>query len=444
MMNDPVILSRLLTFVTLGFHIILATIGVGIPIFISIAEFVGIKRKDSHYILLARRWARGYTILVAVGVVTGTIIAFQLSLLWPSFMEAAGLVIGLPMFMETFAFFFEAIFLGLYLYTWNHFSKPIYHWLLSIPIVIGSSMSAFFITSVNAFMNTPQGFDVENGIMTNVQPFVAMFNPAMPSKVSHVLTTAYLTGAFVLASIAAFHLLRGKQHIYYKKALHLAMIACFVFSIATVANGDISGKFLAKYQPEKLAAAEWHFETEERAKLLLGGILDEDEQEIKFGLHIPYALSILAFNRPTAEVIGLNDFPKELWPPLFIHYFFNLMVMIGMFLAAVSFTYLVFYYFQRFNSLNRWLLRAILISGPLAILSIEFGWIMTEVGRQPWILRGFLYVSDTATTSEHVFPMLILFSALYIALAILLPTILIRLFSNKKVEAEIENNNVIL
>ncbi|MDQ0254654.1 cytochrome d ubiquinol oxidase subunit I [Evansella vedderi] len=444
MLEDPVLLSRWLTFITLGFHIIMATIGVGIPIFISIAELIGIKKKDHHYILLAKRWTRGYTILVAVGVVTGTIIGFQLSLLWPSFMQSAGHVISLPLFMETFAFFFEAIFLGIYLYTWDRFKNPIFHWMLSIPIVIGSSASAFFITTVNAFMNTPRGFDLENGAFTNVQPFVAMFNPAMPSKVSHVLTTAYLTGAFILAAIAAFHLLRGKTHIYYKKALHLAMIGCFVFSVATIVNGDISGKFLAYYQPEKLAAAEWHFETTDRAKLLLGGILNEDEQEVKFGIEIPYALSILAFNRPSAEVIGLNDFPQDLWPPLYIHYFFNLMIMIGMFLAAVSFIYLVFYYFNRFNSLNPWLLRAILLGGPMAILSIEFGWILTEVGRQPWILRGYLKVAETATTSGHVFEMLILFSLLYLALGILLPVILIRLFTKKSVESEIDKHHIIL
>lgn len=444
MIDDPIILSRWLTFITLGFHIIMATIGVGLPIFISIAEFIGIKKKDNHFILLAKRWTRGYTILVAVGVVTGTIIGTMLSLLWPSFMQAAGHVISFPLFMETFAFFFEAIFLGIYLYTWGRFSNPFYHWLLSLPIIIGSSASAFFITSVNAFMNAPRGFEIENGIVTNVQPLVAMFNPATASKVSHVLTTGYLTGAFLLAAIAAFHLLRGKTHIYYKKGLHLAMIGCLVFSFATIVNGDVSGKYLAAYQPEKLAAAEWHFETEESAKLLLGGILDPDEQEVKFGIEIPYALSILAFNRPTAEVIGLNDFPEELWPPLFIHYFFNIMISIGMFLTAVSFVYFVFYYFNRFNSLNKWLLRAIVLGAPLAFVSIEAGWIMAEVGRQPWILRGFLTVSESATTSEHVFEMLILFACLYFALAILLPVILIRLFRKNTLESEIESQNIIL
>lgn len=440
---DTVILSRLLTFITLAFHIIMATVGVGVPIFFSLAELIGIKRKDPHYILLARRWTRGYVIVVAVGVVTGTIIGLQLALLWPSFMQAAGHLISLPLFMETFAFFFEAIFLGIYLYTWDRFKKPIYHWLLSIPIVIGASSSAFFITVVNAFMNTPQGFEIVNGSFVNIQPLVAMFNPATPSKVAHVLTTAYLTSAFVLAAITAFYILKGRKHVYYKKALHLTMTGCLIFSIATAVNGDFAGKFLAKYQPEKLAAAEWHFETESRAKLILGGILNEEELEVRYQLAIPLALSILAHNTPNAEVIGLNEFPRELWPPLFIHYFFNFMIFIGFYLIAVAIAYM-FGVYIRINPLNAWFLRLIILGGPLSMLAIEAGWIMTEVGRQPWILRGYMKVSEGATTSAHVFEMLILFSGLYIFLAILLPLILIRLFSKRTAEMEIEQRNIIL
>lgn len=440
---DTLLLSRLLTFITLAFHIIMATVGVGIPIFISLAELIGIKKKDPHYILLARRWTRGYVIVVAVGVVTGTIIGLQLSLLWPSFMQAAGHLISLPLFLETFAFFFEAIFLGIYLYTWDRL-QPIYHWLLSIPVLVGASASVFFITVVNAFMNTPQGFDIENGMFTNVQPLVAMFNPATPTKVAHVLTTAYLTSAFILAAISAYFILKGKKHVYYKKALHLAMIGCFVFGLATLINGDFAGKFLAEYQPEKLAAAEWHFETQTRAKLILGGILNEEEQNVRYALSIPLLLSIMAHNTPNAEVIGLNEFLKELWPPLYIHYFFNLMIFIGLYLIAVAALYLMLYYFTRFNPLHHWLLRLIILGGPLAILAIEFGWIMTEVGRQPWILRGFMLVSEGVTTNEHVFEMLVLFSLLYMLLAILLPVILIRLFRGNPAEMEMEKRNIIL
>ncbi|MFD0870153.1 MULTISPECIES: cytochrome ubiquinol oxidase subunit I [Paenibacillus] len=435
--NDPALYSRILTALTLGFHIIFATVGVGVPLMIALAEWTGIRRKDPHYILLARRWARGFVITVAIGVVTGTAIGLQLSLLWPSFMQVAGQVISLPLFMETFAFFFEAIFLGIYLYTWDRFKSRFTHFLLVIPVVIGSSASAFFITTVNSFMNTPQGFTLQDNKLVDIQPLAAMFNPATPTKVSHVLSSAYMTSAFILAAIAAFSLLKKRDHVYYKKALNLTMTAAFIFSISTAVIGDFSGKFLAKYQPEKLAAAEWHFETIEKAPLILGGILTEDNQ-VKYAIEIPYALSILAHGMPNTEVIGLNDFPEDERPPLYIHYLFDGMVMIGVFLALISCVYMVLQYKKSWNPHRRTLLRLIVASGPLAILAIEFGWIFAEVGRQPWILRGYMKTVEGATTSEHVGTMLILFSLLYLVLAITCIKVLRKLFRNHPAEKELE------
>ncbi|KTT87360.1 cytochrome ubiquinol oxidase subunit I, partial [Mammaliicoccus sciuri] len=170
---DAVVISRLLTAMTLGFHIIFATIGVGIPLMFAIAEFIGIKNNNPMYIAMAKRWSKGYTITVAVGVVTGTIIGLQLSLLWPSFMQLGGQVIALPLFMETFAFFFEAIFLSIYLYTWDRFKGKWTHFLITLPVIIGGTFSAFFITSVNSFMNTPNGFDFINGKLMNIDPVAA-------------------------------------------------------------------------------------------------------------------------------------------------------------------------------------------------------------------------------------------------------------------------------
>src|SRR5690625_1686255 len=230
--DDPVFASRFLTLLTLSFHIIYATIGVGLPLFIMIAQWIGIRKNDEHYILMARRWARGFVVTVAVGVVTGTIIGLQLSLLWPSFMELAGQIIALPLFMEVFAFFFEAIFLGIYLYTWDRFEDQRKHLLLLIPVAIGALMSAFFITVVNSFMNTPQGFDIVNGELVNVNPLFAMFTPAMPTKVAHVVATAFMTSAFVLATIAAFRLLKGSKHVYHRQALLFTIKGGLIFSIA--------------------------------------------------------------------------------------------------------------------------------------------------------------------------------------------------------------------
>lgn len=429
---------------TLAFHIIFATVGVGVPVFISIAEWLGIRKKDAHYSLMARRWARGFVITVAVGVVTGTCIGLQLSLLWPEFMRLAGNVVGLPLFLETFAFFFEAIFLGIYLYTWDRFSNPYTHWLLTLPIIIGSSGSALFITTVNAFMNTPQGFTYENGQLTNIDPLAAMFNPAVPSKVAHVLSSAYLTAAFLLAMIAAFAMLRGRKDDYYRKSIRLNMIAGLILAVVTIGIGDIAARFLAEEQPEKLAAAEWHFETGSRAPLVIGGRLDPETQQVSGAVQIPWMLSLLATHDPDGIVIGLNDIPKDEWPPLYVHYLFDSMVGIGFYLLAVPLLFLMLLWLKRWNAYNRWMLALILAGGPLSLLAIEFGWYYAEVGRQPWILRGYLRVSDAATTNVHVGLAFWLFAVLYVVLGVVCLFVLTRLFRNKPAELELETRRIIL
>ncbi|WP_243354739.1 cytochrome ubiquinol oxidase subunit I [Bacillus litorisediminis] len=438
--QDAVFYSRVLTELTLSFHIIYATIGVGIPLMIMIAQWVGIKKKDEHYILLARRWTRGYAITVAVGVVTGTAIGLQLSLLWPHFMQVAGQVIALPLFMETFAFFFEAIFLGIYLYTWDRFENQKKHLLLLIPVAIGASFSAVFITMVNSFMNQPRGFDVVNGELVNINPLVAMFNPATPTKVAHVLATSYMTAAFVLAAIGAYRLLRGSEHIYHKKALFLTMKLGLIFSITTAVQGDLSGKYLAEYQPEKLAAAEWHFETEEGAPLILYGVLDNGE--VKYAIKIPYALSILAHGFPNEEVIGLDQFPEEEIPPLYIHYLFDSMVTIGMMLVLLSLLYVLGIARKwRFVS-SRWFHWLIVLGGPLSILAIEAGWWLDEVGRQPWVLRGILKTVNASTTSGDVDLMLWLFAGLYLVLGVASVVVLMRMFRKNTVERELADREL--
>lgn len=434
--DDPVFASRMLTLLTLSVHILYATVGVGIPLMIMIAQWIGIKKNDEHYILLARRWARGFIITVAVGVVTGTIIGLQLSLLWPNFMELAGNIIALPLFMEVFAFFFEAIFLGIYLYTWDRFENQKKHLLLLIPVALGAGMSAFFITLVNGFMNAPQGFDIVDGALVNANPILAMFNLAAPTKVAHVLATAYMTSAFILATIAAFQLLRGSKHAYHKKALHMTMKIGLVFAIAAALIGDFSGKYLAEHQPEKLAAAEWHFETESGAPLLLYGVLDEN-QEAKYAIEIPYALSILAHGSPSAEVIGLNEIPPEEQPPLEIHYYFDLMVTIGMFMIAVGFIYW-FGTRQRYAFIeSNWFRWILVLGGPLSMLAIEAGWWLAEFGRQPWILRGIMTVDQAATSSNHVGLMFVLFAILYFILVVGTLVVLRKIFKNNPVEKEL-------
>ncbi|WP_100400637.1 cytochrome ubiquinol oxidase subunit I [Bacillus sp. FJAT-44742] len=433
---DPAVYSRILTALTLSFHILFATIGVGVPLMIALAEWTGIRKSDPHYILLARRWARGFVVTVAVGVVTGTAIGLQLSLLWPGFMKLAGQTISLPLFMETFAFFVEAIFLGIYLYTWDRFTNPLKHLLLLMPVVIGAASSAFFITTVNAFMNAPQGFEIVGNTLVDISPLAAMFNPAVPTKTAHVLITCYLASALILAMIGAFRIIRGETHVYHKKALHLTMTAAFVFSISTVLIGDLSGKYLAHYQPEKLAAAEWHFESTDHAPLLLGGVLLENG-EVRYALELPYALSILAHGSPDAHVTGLDQFPEEDTAPLWIHYLFDVMVGSGVYLLFISALYLLYFWKFPGKLYHRALMKAIIISGPLAMLAVEAGWIFTEVGRQPWILYQVMRTTDGATTAYHVDAVLYLFTGLYAVLGATAGIVLWRMFTHNPVDREI-------
>lgn len=435
-MIDTVMWSKWLTGMTLAFHTIFSTIGVGVPLMIAIAEFVGIRKKDQHYTLMAKRWSRGFIISVAVGVVTGTAIALQLALVWPKFMQIGGNVIALPLFMEVFAFFFEAIFLGIYLYTWGRFRNPYIHLLLTIPIVAGAGMSAVFITTVNGFMNQPGGFVMEAGQFTAVNPLEVMLNTATPSKVFHVLTSAYLTGAALLAGIAACTILRRGVSAYSKKALKLMMTVVVAFSLLTSLAGDMSAKFLAEHQPEKLAAAEWHFETERSADLVLLGWLNA-ENEILGGIHLPKALSFLAFGDFNAEVTGLEEFPLDERPPLIVHYLFDFMVLSGMVILGIGLLYFLFLFWKRRNELNKWLLRSIVFSTFLAFLGIEFGWFYAELGRQPWIVRGYMRVEEAATTSPNVRILFFLFLLLYVVMGTMCVIVLRRLFHNNPPEAEL-------
>lgn len=433
---DSVEMSRLLTGMTLAVHIIFATIGVGMPLMFVIAEFLGIRNNDAHYIALAKRWSKGYTITVAVGVVTGTIIGLQLSLVWPTFMKMGGHVIALPLFMETFAFFFEAIFLSIYLYTWERFKNKWIHFVIGLPVIIGGSFSAFFITSVNSFMNTPAGFEMKNGRMINVQPLEAMFNSSFIVRSFHVVATAGMTMAFILAAIAAFKLLKqsySEDKIYHLKALKMTMIVGFISTLLSMLAGDMSAKFLHKVQPEKLAAYEWHFDTQSQANLVFFGVLNEKTNEVSGAIEIPGMLSFLADNNFKTTVKGLNDFPKNELPPLIVHYFFDLMVSMGVFCFVISGIFMLILLIKKLRHFitHKVVLYSILLTGPASMLAIEFGWFLTEMGRQPWIVRGYLRVSQAATQAGGITLVTILFGLLYLVLIVTSAYVLLRMFRNK-------------
>lgn len=307
--------------------------------------------------------------------------------------------------------------------------------LLLIPVAIGASMSAVFITIVNSFMNAPRGFDLAGGELINIQPILAMFTPAMPTKIGHVLTSSFMTVAFILAAIAAYKLLKGEEQVYHKKALYLMMKLGIIFSIATAVVGDFSAKYLADYQPEKLAAAEWHFETEEGADLIFFGVLNGDE--IKYDIRMPKILSFLVANNFNAEVIGLEDFPEDERPPLITHYFFNVMVVIGVLMIFLSIAFVIGKWRNWTWIESKWFRWLIVLSGPLSIVAIEAGWWLTEVGRQPWILYGIMRTEAGATTATGVEWLFIAFGIVYLVLGIGSVVVLRRMFKNNPVEKEL-------
>lgn len=429
--------SRILTGTTLGFHIFFATLGVGIPVLISLAEAIGIRKRDPEYLLLAKRWAKGFVILVAVGVVTGTTIGLQINMLWPSFMKLAGEVISLPFMLEGFAFFLEAIFLGIYLYTWGRFKNPWIHWAFSLPVIIGSSMSAALITTVNAFMNAPAGFTLVDGKITDIDPIAAILNPATPSKVFHVLSSAYFMTACVLAALTAFYLLfRNRKLTYYKKALQLTLVVALIGGILTAVAGDVSAKYMAKYNPEKLAAAEALFDTERGAPLLIGGLVDAENQTVTYKIELPKMLSFLSFGDFNAEVRGLNEFEKDVQPPVVIHYMFQVMVASGVYGISVSLLYLFARWRKWKLTHSKLLLWPIFLLGPIAIVGMELGWIFTEIGRKPWIIYGVMRLEDAVTSMTGIKTYFLSFLCLYFFIGLTTFFILARFFRRRPVEQD--------
>ncbi|RKQ85498.1 cytochrome ubiquinol oxidase subunit I [Brockia lithotrophica] len=437
-MWDPLTASRILTALTLSFHILFATIGVGVPLYIALAEWRAMRIGDRDLSRSAYRWGKGYAVTVALGVVTGTSIGLFLNLLWPPFMALAGQTIALPLFLETFAFFLEAIFLGLYLYTWREDGPPLRNTLYAAVIALGASASAFFITSVNAFMNTPAGARITAEGTLDVHPVQAMFSPATATKTVHVLLSAYFASAFVLAALSAYELRRDPRDTRAAKALRLAMQGALLFGVGTVLSGDFSGKFLAAYQPEKLAAAEWHFTTQGAAPLRLFGLWEDGT--VRYALTIPYGLSVLAKGTPSAVVTGLDAFPPEDRPPLVVHYFFDLMVVFGFLLLALA----AYYWWRVWRTrsvgqaeevatgrLPAWFFPALVVAAPLSLMTVELGWYFAEMGRLPWIVRGIARVGETATENPAVSWLVYVFLALYVLLTAIAVRVLAAIYGSE-------------
>ena len=401
---------------SLGFHIVFASLGVGLPVLIAIAHFLGLRHDDPVWMRLAARLTRAFAVLVVVGVVSGIVISIELVLLWPRFASAAGPVVGLPFSIETYFFFIEAIFLSLYLFGRRRLS-PWLHWATLIPVVLGGLGSAVIVVAANAWMNTPVGFRFAHGRFLDPRPYRAILNPSMPAETFHMVAAAYVATGLTVAGVYAFSMLRGRRGLYERRGLALGMSLAVLWIVPLGIGGDLAGRTIARDQPVKLAAAEGLATTQRNAPLTLGGLADQNGH-VRFGLKVPDGLSLLVGRDPNTRITGLDSVPVDQRPPVaVVHSAFDLMVLIGGALTGLVGGFW-FAYWRR----PRWLERravlvAVVASGPLAFLAVEAGWTVTEVGRQPWIVYGLVRTSAAITGSPLVGLMFALFTLLYAVLS---------------------------
>jgi cytochrome bd ubiquinol oxidase subunit I len=409
--------ARLQMAISLGFHIVFAEIGIAMPVLMVLAEWRWQRTGDPVYRQLAKRWAKGTAVLFAVGAVSGTVLSVELGLLWPRFMELAGPIIGIPFSLEGFAFFTEAIFLGIYLYGWDKVS-PRAHLGAGVVVAVSGALSAVFVVMVNAWMNTPTGFRLEGGKLLDVDPIAGMMNPSSLQQVIHMLLAAYAATGLAVAGLHAAMLLRNSEAAFNRRALTLALIVGAPAALLQPLSGDYSARVVAERQPTKLAAMESHFETMRGAPLHLGGIPDESEGKTRFALRIPKGLSLLAFHDPNAEVKGLLAFPRELWPPVLpVHLAFQVMVGLGSIMAVAS-AWALFAMWRGQLASGRSLLRLLAIVTPFGFIATEAGWVVTEVGRQPWVVSGVIKTADAVTPMTGLVYPMALFTLLYLGLAV--------------------------
>ncbi|QYA26901.1 cytochrome ubiquinol oxidase subunit I [Gramella sp. MT6] len=409
--------ARLQMAFTLGFHIIFACIGMVMPFFMVVAHRKWLNTKKPVYLKLTKAWQKGVAIFFVTGAVSGTALSFELGMLWPEFMKHAGPVIGMPFSLEGAAFFVEAIALGFYLYGWNKLPET-FHWITGIIVGISGVASGILVVSANAWMNSPAGFDVVNGEFINIDPVAAFLNDAWFTQALHMTLAAFAATGFAVAGIHAFQILRNNKPELHKEAFKIAIFFGAVAALLQPLSGDLSAKDVAERQPVKLAAMEAHYETQKSAPLYIGGIVDEENKEVNHKIEIPGALSFLAFGDFDAEVKGLNDFPEDVIPPVsVVHYAFQTMVGIGSLMMIAA---LIFFISLKKKSWlqNRkyWWLFAVL--SPLGFVAVEAGWVVTEVGRQPWIVYNIMKTSEAVTPMPGLKYSFFLYVTVYIILAI--------------------------
>jgi cytochrome d ubiquinol oxidase subunit I len=412
--------------VSLGFHIIFACIGMVMPFFMATSHYKYLKSKKPLYKDLTKAWSKGVAIFFVTGAVSGTVLSFELGLLWPKFMLHAGPIFGMPFSLEGTAFFIEAIALGFFLYGWDKFN-PWFHWFTGVVVGVSGLASGILVVAANGWMNSPSGFDFVDGEYLNIDPIAAMFNDAWFSQALHMTLAAFAATGFAVAGIHAFLLMKEKNREFHRSAFLIALSFGAVAAVLQPISGDISAKDIAVRQPAKLAAMEALFETQKSAPLIIGGIPNVETKEVKYAIEIPGALSFLAHGDFEAEVQGLDQIPEENHPPVLItHIAFQVMVGMGMILVALSLLFFLSLWKKKSWQDKRWYLWLFVSATPLGFIAVEAGWTVTEVGRQPWIIYGILKTADSLTPIPGIAYSFYLFTAVYLSLAVIVTFLLYR------------------
>lgn len=423
---DDFLAARSQMALSLGFHIIFACIGMIMPFFMAVSHYKWLKTGDQDYKNVTKAWSRGVAIFFATGAVSGTVLSFELGLLWPEFMKHAGPIFGMPFSLEGTAFFIEAIALGFYLYGWDRFNRW-FHWFTGVVVGLSGLASGILVVAANAWMNSPTGFDYVNGQFINADPIAAMFNDAWLSQSVHMVLAATVATSFAVAGVHALMILKGKNIRFHTKAFRIAALFAAISAILQPLSGDFSAKDVAKRQPAKLAAMEAHFKTEKKAALIIGGVPDEQTETVKYAIKIPGALSFLAHGDFETEVTGLDRVPEKDRPPVaIVHYSFQVMVLLGVLMMLIALLYLAIIWRKKNWLEKRWLLKLFVIAIPAGFIAVEAGWMVTEIGRQPWIMYGFMRTADAVTPMPGIVYSFYIFTAVYMSLSIIVIMLLYR------------------
>jgi cytochrome bd ubiquinol oxidase subunit I len=393
--------ARQMQALSFAVHIPLVCFGVAFPAMVMFVEWLYLRSGDELYRTLAKRWTKVMVALFAVGVITGTILSFEMGLLWPNFMARFGSVFGLGFAVEGFSFFVEAIFIGIYVYGWDRLSRNA-HFASGIPIVISGFTGSLMVISVNAWMNHPTGFRLKGSEVVDVHPFSALFgNSYLWHEMVHMYVAAYIVTGFLVAGAYAFDRLRGRWGRYERTALAIPVTVAALAAPAQVVIGDWNGREVAHSQPTKLAALEGLNKTTKGAALHVLGWYTDDQ--VKYGIAIPKLLSLLAFHDPNATVQGLDAVPANDRPPVnVVRVAFQMMVGIGTLLALIGVVFLVVRVRRKRLPQSVWFYRALVIAGPLSVVALISGWVTTEVGRQPWVVYEVMRTSQAVTGASGI------------------------------------------